>query len=207
MDHGSKKAGKPNDHPSLLAFLVGRDGKPFAILSNQQQYQAGSLSKWALEQLGLYEREHPRTRLPFVPAKVEVDGEGTDLQASCEECATAHEAGLPIMLYFGRGHFDPKDKKAKKQNKLARKFEKGTLNSKTAQKAAKGWTLLRFDLSDPDHAAYATKLGVKAAPDLLLWLPGAEKPEVLGRQTSGHRLASLFKKHRVQGKAAADAKK
>jgi hypothetical protein len=198
MDHGSKKSdGSPQEHPSLLAFLVGRDGEPFSLLSNNQQYQAGSLSKWALEQLDLYERAHPSTRLPFLPGKVEIEGEGTAAKATCPDLLAAHEAGRPVMLYFGRGHFDPADKTGKKENKLARKFEKGTLNSKVAEKETEGWTLLRFDLSDEDQRVFATGLGVKAAPDLLLWLPGAEAPEALGRQTSGHRLAALLKKHKA----------
>jgi hypothetical protein len=197
MDHGSKKGnGSPQDHPSLLAFVVGRDGTPFSLLSNNQQYQAGSLSKWALEQLSAYEREHPSTRMPFVPAKVEIEEDGTKKTATCPELDAAREAGKPMLLYFGRGHFEPKDKTAKKQNKLARKFEKGTLNSKTAAKEIAGWTLLRFDLSDAEHAVLATQLGVEGAPDLLMWVPGAEKPQVLGRKASGHRLAALLKKHR-----------
>ena len=54
MDAGSKKSGgEPQDHPSLLAYVVGRDGKAFSLLSNGQQYQASSLAKWAVEQLGL----------------------------------------------------------------------------------------------------------------------------------------------------------
>lgn len=197
MDHGSKKQnGEPQDHPSLLAFLVGRDGKPFALLSNNQQYQAGSLAKWALEQLALYEKEHPSTRLPFVPAKVTIDHDGTDRTAVCPDIEAARAAGKPILLYFGRGHVEPDNKAHKKENKLARKFEKGTLNSKTAAKAAEGWALLRFDLSDEPAAQLAQQLSVTAAPDLLYWLPGEETPRLLGRKTSGHRLASLFKKHR-----------
>lgn len=197
MDHGSKKAGgQPEEHPSLLAFLVGRDGKPFALLSNGQQYQAGSLAKWTLEQLDLYERAHPSTRLPFVTGHVDVDGEGTDIQVTCEEMEAARKAGRPMLLYFGRGHFEPKDKRAKKENKQARKFEKGTLNSKVAAKQSEGWTLLRFDVSDETGAQLAAKYGVEVAPDLLLWLPAEKAPQVLGRKMTGHALAALLKKHR-----------
>ena len=197
MEHGSKKQdGSPQDHPSLLAFVVGRDGKPFALLSNNQQYQAGSLVKWALEQLDAYERAHPSTRLPFVPGRVSLEGDGTRAKAACEALEKARAAKKPILLYFGRGHFDPKDKVAKKENKLARKFEKGTLNSKTAAKEIEGWVLLRYDLSDAEHAKFAAQFGVKAAPELLLWAPDAEKPVVLGRKISGHSLAHHLKKSR-----------
>jgi len=198
MDHGSKKQdGRPQDHPSLLALVVGRDGEPFALLSNNQQYQAGSLAKWALEQLNLYERAHPSTRLPFVPAHVDLEGEGTDEKAVCGEIDAAREAGRPILLYFGRSHFEPKDKTAKKENKRARKFEKGTLNSKTAAKEIDGWVMLRFDLSDEEHAKLARQFGVEAAPDLLMWVPGAEAPSVLGRKVSGQSLAGKLKKHKA----------
>jgi len=201
MEHGSKKQdGSPQDHPSLLAFVVGRDGEPFALLSNNQQYQAGSLSKWALTQLDAYERAHPSTRLPFAPGAATIDGDGTDAKASCSALDEAREAHKPILLYFGRGHFDPKDKQAKKENKQARKFEKGTLNSKTAAKEVEGWVLLRYDMSDEADAQLAAQLGVQAAPELLLWPADAEQPTALGRKVSGHSLAAQLKKNKPGAK-------
>nr|MDJ0523398.1 hypothetical protein [Planctomycetota bacterium] len=208
MDHGSKKAdGKPQDHPSLLAIICGRDGNFFSLLSNGQQYQAGSLMKWANEQLDAYEKQFPSTRMPFVPGKVEVDGEGTEAKASSPEIDAARKAKKPLLIYFGRGYFDPKDKKAKKENKLARKFEKGTLNSKTAAKEVEGWVLLRFDLSNADHAKLATQLGVTAAPDLLMWLPADDNPTVLGRKASGGKVAYHLKTFNKAAKAASSGAK
>lgn len=207
MDHGSKKRdGKPQDHPSLLAIICGRDGKFFSLLSDNRQYQAGSLVKWAEEQLDEYEKQFPSTRMPFLPGKVAVDGEGTDAKAICAAIDEAREAKQPMLLYFGRGSFDAKDKKAKKQNKLARKFEKGTLNSKTAAKETDGWVLLRFDLANEEHAQLATQLGVEAAPDLLMWLPTDDKPTVLGRTASGGKVAYHLKTYNKAVKAAAAAK-
>ena len=201
MDHGSKKRdGKPQDHPSLLALIVGVDGKPFSLLSDGGQYQAGSLVKWATEQLDAYEKAHPTTRIPLHRAKVSVRGEGTDKQATCAELDEALEAKKPVLAYFGRGHFDPKDKPAKKEAKRARSFEKGTLNSKTAAKQIAGWVLLRFDMADEDHAVLAASYGVTEAPMLLLFEPGAEKPRLLDRKTTGHSLAGLFKKHKAEAK-------
>lgn len=201
MDHGSKKQdGTPQDHPSLLAFVVGRDGIPFALLSNNQQYQASSLAKWALEQLDAYERAHPSTRLPFVPGSATLDDEGSDAKAACSALDEARAAKKPVLLYFGRGHFDPKDKQAKKENKRARKFEKGTLNSKTAAKEAEGWVLLRYDLSDEADAKLAAQLGVKEAPELLVWPADAETPTALGRKVSGHGVAFQLKKHKPGAK-------
>ena len=190
--------GSPKDHPSLLAFVVGRDGKSFSLLDNGQQYQAGSLVKWAEEQLEAYEKAHPSTRLPFQRGHVDVLGEGTEEEVVCAELNTAREAKQPILLYFGRSHFDSKDKKAKKQNKLSRKFEKGTLNSKTAAKEAKGWALIRLDVSEPMHRALADSFGVKAAPELLMWLPGQDEPQVLGRRVTGPGLAALLKKRKTK---------
>lgn len=207
MDHGSKKQdGTPQDHPSLLAFIVGRDGKPFALLSDNRQYQAGSLLKWADEQLGAYEKLHPSTALPFVTGHVQVEGDGTEAKVTCDEIEQAREAQQPLLLYFGRGSFDAKDKKAKKQNKLARKFERGTLDSKTAAKEATGWVLLRFDLAQAEHAQLAAKLGVEAAPDLLMWLPDDETPKILGRTASGGKVAYLMKTYNKAARAAASAK-
>jgi hypothetical protein len=180
----------------VLAFVVGRDGKVFASLMNGQQYQAGSFSKWAREQADAYDKAHPGTRLPFVRGKVSVRGEGADAKAVCGEFDDAREANKPILLYFGRGHYEAKDKKAKKENKLARKFEKGTLNSKTAEKQCAGWALLRFDLADEDHVVFARALGVETAPSLLLWLPGEGAPTALDRRITGQGLAIVLKKHR-----------
>ena len=200
MDNGSKKRdGTPQDHPSLLALVLGRDGKVFSLLSNGQQYQAGSLIKWADEQLAEYEKQFPSTRMPFTTGKVEID-DGT---VTCAELDAARKAKKPLLLYFGRGHFDAKDKIAKKENKLARKFEKGTLNSKKAAKEAAGWVLLRFDLANENHARLAAQLKVKAAPDLLMWLPTAEEPTVLGRRATGPKVAFHLK---AFNKAAAAAK-
>ena len=207
MDQGSKKQdGSPQDHPSLLAFIVGRDGKPFSLLSDNRQYQAASLLKWADEQLDAYEKEHPSTALPFIPGHVEIDGEGTDAKATCAEIEKAREAQRPMLLYFGRGSFDEKDKKAKKENKLARKFEKGTLDSKTAAKEAEGWVFVRFDLANTAHARLAATLGVTEAPDLLMWLPADEKPTVLGRTASGGKIAYHLKTYNKAAKEAAPAK-
>ena len=204
MDNGSKKRdGTPEDHPSLLALIVGRDGEVFSLLSNGQQYQAGSLIKWADAQLAEYEKQHPSTRMPFVSGKVTVDGEGTDAKATCEEIDAARKAKKPMLLYFGRGSFAPKDKQAKKQNKLARKFEKGTLNSKAAAKEVEGWVLLRFDLANEEHAKLAAQFGVSAAPDLLMWLPAAEKPTVLGRTATGGKVAYHLKTFNKAARAPA----
>ncbi|MDA1195490.1 MAG: hypothetical protein O2894_09935 [Planctomycetota bacterium] len=191
--------GNTNHDPSILAFVVGADGKVFASMMNGQQYQAGSFTSWAQEQADAYERQHPSTRLPFLRGTVRVSGEGTDAVAACTELDDARAAKKPVLLYVGRAHFTDGDKAAKRENKLARAFEKGTLDSKTAAKEAEGWTLLRVDLGDEAHAKLAAAFGVTEAPALLLFAPGAESAESIDRKISGHGLAALLKKHAPTG--------
>jgi hypothetical protein len=187
--------GNTNHDPSILAFVVGRDGKVFASLMDGKQYQAGAFAGWLEEQADAYERQHPSTRLPFVRPKVSVRGEGADARAACADLDEARAAKKPVLLYFGRGSFAEDDKRGKKENKLARKLEKGTLDSKAAEKECAGWVLLRFDLADEAHAVLARGLGVDAAPALLLWAPASEAPDVLDKGISGAGLATLLKKH------------
>ncbi len=183
--------GSPKDHPSILAFLVHRDGTSYSRLDDNSQYQAGSFKKWLEGTLKTYEKDHPSTRMPFITADVRVGG--TDRSATCNALEEALEAKKPALLYFGRETFEDKDKAGKKENKAARKFEKTTPNSKTAAKLVDGWVLLRVDMADEDHAALAEKYGVKAAPTLLMFLPGAEQPEDL-KKVSGNALAYKMKK-------------
>lgn len=189
MEQGSK-----SDHPSVLAFVVGTDGKAFSLLDSGQQYQAGAFVKWAAEQANAYEKAHPSTRMPFARGSVDVRGEGTDRKASSDEIDEAREARKPMLLYFGRGHFDPKDKTGKKEAKAARKFEKAVLNAKKAAAEADGFELLRFDLYDEDHAVLARQFEVTRAPTLLMWMPGDEQPAALGKKITGGGLAAKLKK-------------
>ena len=167
------------------------------------QYQAKAFTKWVVEQADAYERAHPRTRIPFQRAAVAVRGEGADRKAVSAELDEARAAQKPTLLYFGRDSFDEADKDAKKQAKLARKLEKGTLNSKTAEKEIAGWVLLRFDLADADHALLAKTMGVTEAPALLLFEPGAEAPKPYDERVSAQVLTGVLKKHKVEAEAAA----
>ncbi len=181
----------------MLAFVVGVDGKVFASLMNGQQYQAGAFTKWASEQVRAYEKAHPSLRLPFTRSKVVMEGEGADAKAVCADLDDARDDEKPVIVYFGRGHHAPKDKNGKRQVKAARKFEKATLDSKSAAAQADGWVMLRMDLSDEAHAAFAKGLGVTEAPTMLLFAPGADKPRLLDGRTSGNQLAAILKKHKV----------
>ncbi|MDJ0976672.1 MAG: hypothetical protein QNJ98_19605 [Planctomycetota bacterium] len=185
--------GSPKDHPSLLAFLVGVDGKVEALLDNNQQYNAGGLTKWLDEQLRAYEKAHPRTRLPFVLADVSARGEDEERTASCKEIEQAHEDGTPVLIFVGRERFEPKDKAAKKEHKKARSFQKKVLDAKSPSKEKAGWAFFRLDLADDDHAVLAKAWGVEAAPALLAWLPGAEAPKDLGPRINAYQLTKLLK--------------
>ncbi len=198
-----EEGGSPSDHPSILAFLVHRDGTSYSRLDGGKQYAAGSFTGWLEDTLKAYEKDHPSTRMPFVTADVKVRGDGTEREASCAALDEALEAGKPVLLYVGRETFEAKDKAAKKENKAARKFEKTTLNSKTAAKVTEGWVLLRVDMANEVHAVLAAKYDVKAAPTLLMFVPGAEKPEDL-KKVSGNALAYKMKKVVEQLKSGGD---
>lgn len=187
--------GNTNHDPSILAFVVGADGEVFASLMDGKQYQASAFTKWAEEQADAYEKLHPATRLPFVRGKVTVLGEGDEAEASCAALDEAREEGRPVLLYFGRGRFDEGDKDARREVKAARKFEGKTLDSKSAEKYAEGWVMLRFDLADEDHARLAEQFGVEEAPTLVLLPAGAEEPELLGSRTSAGALGSALRRH------------
>jgi hypothetical protein len=184
----TKDNGGTSDDPSVQAFVVGLDGKVQARAPDSTAYQPSGFAKWLKEQSAVYERAHPRTRMPFVRAEV-AEGEET-----CAAVKKAQEADRRILLYFGREEKEGQERAAKKEAAAAKKFEKKTLDSKSAAEAAKGWTLLRFDLANPDHTRFAKTLGVETAPRLLMILPDAEEPMDLGERISPSTLGYQMKK-------------
>ena len=174
--------GNKSHDPSCLAYLVGSDGK--VVSKCPSPYAASSFSKWLNEEITKYEKSHPRTRVPFVPPTIEDE--------ACVEFDEAKRERKPILIYVGRE--STADKKLKKQIKACRKFEKGTLSSKKAATQAKGWVLLRFDIAEKKHAEFLKQFGVEAAPALLMFAPGAEKPTDLGTKMKGASLAYHLKK-------------
>ncbi len=191
----TKANGNTHDDPSVLAFVVGVSGEVQATLFTGGQYQPGSFAGWLSEQADAYERAHPRTRIPLVRPKVAMRGEGEEAMAACAEVDDARAATRPLLLYFGRDRHAEDDKQGKKEAKAARSFEKGPLDSKSAAKEAQGWALLRFDLADELHAAYARTLGVTEAPTLLLWPADAAEPQSHDKSLTAGGLALLLKKH------------
>jgi hypothetical protein len=128
-------------------------------------------------------------------AEVVVKGEGAERKVELPALTQARDDDRPVLLYVGLGQRDGLDKKRRAQVAKARKFEKTVLDSKSAAKAAKGYVMLRLDLGDPDHAAFAKTLGVERAPALLLFVPGEEKHQDLGAKVTASSLAHKLKKH------------
>lgn len=178
----TKEHGGTSDDPSVQAFLVGWDGEVIARCPDAQAHGATGFAEWLADQLRAFEKSHPRTAVPFVPADVEApEGE----PARCAALAEARAAKKPVLVYVGRDGREDDDRMAKAQTKRARSFEKATLGSKKAAAAAEGWVLLRLDLGDAAQARLAAQLGVKEAPALLALLPGAEGPQDLRLPAAG----------------------
>jgi hypothetical protein len=192
----TKKHGGTSDDPSTQAFVVRPDGSVAARCKTGDAYSANNFAKWLDEQADAFEKLHPRTRVPLVMAEVVAQGEGASRELRVPALEEALEAGeKPVLLYVGLGARDGQDKKRRAQAAKARKFEKAVLDSKSAAAAAQDFVLLRLDLADADHAAYAkAKLSVEQAPTLLLWKAGAEKPENLGAKLTASSLAHKLKK-------------
>jgi len=190
--------GGTSHDPSAQVFVVTRAGSVQARCPNGKVYSGGSLAKWMEEEAKKHEKLFPRFRVPFDPAEVTIeatdDGEGA---ATCEALTNALQAGKPVLCYFGREPGLKDDKAIQKQIKACRKLEKAAFGSKKAAAEAKGWTLLRFDLSEKSHAKLANSYGVEAAPAVLLFAAGKKEPTDIGKRLKGANLAYHLKKGRA----------
>jgi len=184
----TKENGGTSDDPSVQVFLCAGDGRVFARCPDSGAYSASGLAGWLEEQLLAYEKLHPRTAVAFLPAELTGD------EKRCEALDSAREAATPVLLYFAREERDADDKRAKAEWRACRAFEKGAFMSKKTAEDAAGWLLLRFDLADETHAAYALALGVKGAPALWMIVPGGEKPVDLGTKLKAANLSYHLKK-------------
>jgi hypothetical protein len=185
----TKERGGTSDDPSVLVFLLAPDGSLVERCPPASAYQASLFAKWLRERLDRYEREHPRTKVPFVRAAVTRSGD----RATCPELEAARKEGKPVLLYLGRDARPGDDRKARAEVKAARAFEKKQLGSERTAEAAKGWALFRLDLGDPDHAAAARALGVEKAPSVLMFLPGEAPVDLSGKLRSGSLVYHLRK--------------
>lgn len=176
--------------PSVQAFLLARDGKVFSRCPDGQANSASGFSRWLQDEIARFEKRYPRTAFRFdTPDVVLIDG-----RPASESFLAARREGKPILLYAGRDSADPGDRKALKEVKASRKFEKTTLSSAKAAEAAKGCVLLRVDLADERQARWAATRGIERAPTLLLFLPGGSEPLDLSRAKGGS-LAFHLQKH------------
>lgn len=207
----TKANGGTSDDPSAQVFVVGRDGAVIARCADGTAHAASGLARWVKEQADAYEKEHPRTRLALVSADVAWSGDGAERKAVCTALDAALAAGAPILIYAARDKVLEGEKGVKAEVAVARKFEKGVLDSKSAADAAAGWTLLRLDLArEADRALLAT-LGVTAAPQLVLIPAGtaaadAAKARVLPpRDVSAGSLATLLQRHAKPAAPPAEA--
>lgn len=190
----TKANGGTSDDPSVQAFVVDLDGKVVERATDADAHQPKAFVRWLTKHADAWEKAHPKTKVAFVPAEIVAEGEGAERTVKCAALDDARAAGTPVAVYVGRGPRTDDDAKAKAEAAASRAFEKGTLNSDDAAKAASGWTLLRLDRGDKDQAALAKSLGVEEAPALLLFAPGAEKPQALPRDATGASLAFQMKK-------------
>ena len=190
----TKANGGTSDDPSALVFAAGQDGRVLEKCPDATAHQPKAFVEWLGKQAAAWERAHPRTKVPFRDAELAAEGEGAARKVSCPALDEARGRKAPAALYVGREEPAGADAKGRAEAAAARKFEKEALGSGEAAKAAEGWTLLRVDRGDPDGAALARALGVEQAPAVLLFLPGEEKPVVLGRDATGGALALQMKK-------------
>ncbi|MHC4817096.1 MAG: hypothetical protein ACYTF8_03405 [Planctomycetota bacterium] len=184
-----ENGGKSKD-PSVQAFLVARDGTVFSRCPDGRAHSASGFSSWLRDEIGKFEKKYPRTAFRFdAPDMDLIDG-----RPASESFMAAQRGDKPILLYAGRDSADPKDRKARKEVKAARKFEKGTLSSTKAAEAAQGYVLFKIDLADERQAKWAKTKGIEKAPTLLLFLPGERAPIDLSK-VKGNSLAYHLKKH------------
>jgi hypothetical protein len=190
----TKAHGGTSEDPAVQVFVVQPDSGQAVRAPRDDAYAPSAFAKWLKEQADSYEKSHPSTRIAFAAAEVKVDVDGTTRNVSCPALDAAKKDGKPALVYVSHGERADADKTTKPQAAASRKLEKGLLDSEQAAKAAEGWTLVRLDLADADHLAFAKTLGVEKAPALLAIVPGEDKPQTIDVSITGDALAFKLKK-------------
>ncbi|MSR47651.1 MAG: hypothetical protein EXS13_11415 [Planctomycetes bacterium] len=194
----TKQHGGTSDDPSVQVFVVGADGKVIERASDADAHQPKQLVKWLSKHADAWEKAPPKTKVPFVATTLRASGSGETRRVVCDELDAARKAGNPVAIYLGREPRDGDKGDAKAEATAARKFEKQVLGAEEAAKAGVGWTLLKLDRSEPDHALLVATLGRATpsiiAPAIVLWLPDESEPVLLDRMTSAGTLAKWFRK-------------
>jgi hypothetical protein len=191
----TRRNGGTSDNPTLQVFVADPEGKVIARAPDADALEAKPLVEFLRVQFDAWERTHVGSKIPFEPAEVEGTGEGAARTVACRALDDARTEKRPAAVYVWRKGTDDGDAKAKAEVAACRKFARESLRGADAVKAAEGWTLLFLDLSEPDQALLAKSLGAEAAPQVILLVPGEEKPLLLDRAISGGGLAHHFRKH------------
>lgn len=190
----TRQHGGTNNDPAVQAFVVAPDTGSVVRAPVDAALAPSQFAKWLKEQADAYEKAHPATKVAFAAAEVAESDEGASKKWTCAAVDEARAAQRPVLVYVSRSDRADADKPAKVQAAESRKLEKGALDSGQAAKALEGWTLLRLDLADAGHAAYAKTLGADKAPALLAIVPGEEKPQALDTSLAGDALAFRIRK-------------
>lgn len=193
----TQEHGGTSDDPAVQVFVAAADGKVLSRAPDSLTYAPAQLARWLADHADVYEREHPRTAVPFELAKVAVHHERTTSMVASEALDAAREAGKPVLLLVGRESLGAEpDDAAKAELEATRKLEKKVLAKKDLVAATQGWVLLRLDVARPEHAQLATALGAKKRPTLLAIVPGTETPTDLGADLTAAKLVYQLKKLR-----------
>jgi hypothetical protein len=190
----TRQHGGTSDDPAVQAFVVAPDTGEVARAPRETVYAPSQFAKWLKEQADAFDKSHPATKVPFVAAEVAAVQDGTGTKWSCAAIDEARAAARPVLVCVSRSDRPDADKPAKLQAAASRKMEKTALDSADVAKSLEGWTLLRLDLSDADHAAYAKTLGAEKAPALIAIVPGEEKPQALDTSLAADALAFRIRK-------------
>ena len=130
--------------PSVQAFIVARDGSVFSRCADGQAHSASGFSGWLQAEIAKFEKKYPRTAFRFEAPDMDLI-DGRPASESFMAAQTREEADPPLCRPRLRRPQGPK--KARKEVKAARKFEKGALSSKKAAAAAAGYVLFKIDLA------------------------------------------------------------
>lgn len=192
----TRKHGGESDDPNVQAFVLDPLGRVRARADDRHVFAPAAFGRWLGDEAKAFEKDHPATRVSLPYARIETAKDDPQAPATCAAFQEARTARRPVLVYVGRSATpgEEPDKAARAEIKAAHRFEKGALSEKAPAKSAASWTTLRLDLSEPAHRRFAKSLGVTAAPFVLLFAPGAEKPQVLDGRTSGASLAHKLDK-------------
>jgi hypothetical protein len=191
----TRSRGGTSDDPKVQAFVVEHDGKLVARCPDADVMEPRALSIFLQREAEAWDRTHARTKVPFLPPEIATEGEGATRKVTCRALLDAKAEKVPAAVYVWKKALPTDDAKGKAESEACRRFDRESLGSAEAAKAAEGWTLVLLDRADADQALLAKSLGVEVAPAVVLVVPGEPKPVVLDRGIGGGGLAVHFRKY------------